>query len=173
MFNPSFARDALVSGEAEVADPDAHYAVETADGRRIPVATEVASVERALDNDMPAAEFKSIVGGLSQPTMFRRSVNRFEIAATADDRPQVNLFMSRAAFGDLDLEEFRRAIRTQIPDSGTVRIHATSAARCAFSFVAVISRSRGSAFIGWFAMTPLQSRRIQSPPERLRMSFFA
>jgi hypothetical protein len=36
----------------------------------------------------------------------------------------------------LDLEEFRRAIRTQIPDSGTVRIHATSAARCAFSFVA-------------------------------------
>ena len=68
--------------------------------------------------------------------MFRRTVNRFEIATTPDGRPQVNLFMSRAAFSDLDLEEFRHAIRTRIPDSGTVRIHATSAARCTFSFVA-------------------------------------
>ena len=42
VFNPSLARGALVSGEAEVADPDARYAVETADGRRIPVAIDVA-----------------------------------------------------------------------------------------------------------------------------------
>src|SRR5277367_1563597 len=173
VFNPSFAREALVSGEAEVADPGAHYAVETADGRRIPVATDVASEERALDNDMPAVEFKSIVGGLSQPTMFRRSMNRFEIATTPDGRPQVNLFMSRAAFSDLDLEEFRDAIRTQIFDSGTVRIHATSAARCNFSFVADDLAQTGSASIGWFATTPALSRRIQSSPRRLKTSFFA
>ncbi|MGH7925556.1 MAG: glycoside hydrolase family 38 C-terminal domain-containing protein [Candidatus Binatus sp.] len=136
VFNPSLARRALVRGDAEVADPDGRYAVETADGRRIAVALDVTRERRALDSDMPAAEFKSIVSGLSQPAVFGRTVNRFEIAATPDGRPQVNLFMSRAAFSHLDLEEFRRAIRTRIPDSGTVRIHATSAARCAVSFVA-------------------------------------
>jgi len=136
VFNPSLARGALVSGEAEVADPSARYAVETSNGRRLPVATDLARAERALDADMPAAEFKLIVGALSQPSVFGRTVNRFEIATAPDGRPQVNLFMSRAAFSDLDLEEFRQAIRTQIPDSGTVRIHATSAARCTVNFVA-------------------------------------
>jgi mannosylglycerate hydrolase len=174
VFNPSFARDALVSGEAEVADPDAYYAVETADGRRIPVATDVASAERALDNDMPAAEFKSIVGGLSQPTLFRRSVNRFEIATTPDGRPQVNLFMSRAAFSDLDLKEFQHAIRTRIPDSGTVRIHATSAARCAFSFVADDLAQSGFSFYrlvrdeaGTVAANPAPAESIENEFFRL------
>ncbi|HWJ41241.1 MAG TPA: glycoside hydrolase family 38 C-terminal domain-containing protein, partial [Candidatus Limnocylindrales bacterium] len=136
VFNPSFAHSALVSGEAEVADPDARYTVETSDGRRIPVALDVAREQRAIDSDMPAAEFKSIIGSLSQPSVFGRTVNRFEIAAAVDGRPQVNLFMSRAAFSDLDLEEFRHAIRTRIPDSGSMRIHATSAARCPINFVA-------------------------------------
>ena len=36
VFNPSFARVALVSGEAEVAGAGARYAVETSDGRRNP-----------------------------------------------------------------------------------------------------------------------------------------
>ncbi len=85
---------------------------------------------------MPAAEFKSIIGGLSQPSVFGRTVNRYEIATAPDGRPQVNLFMSRAAFSDLDLAEFQHAIRTRIPDSGSMRIHATSAARCTISFVA-------------------------------------
>src|SRR3984957_15917662 len=136
VFNPSLARGALVSGEAEIVDPDAGYAVETADGRRIPVVTDVARPERAIDSDMPAAEFKSIVGGLSQPSIFGRTVNRYEITTAPDGRPQGNLFVSRAAFSDLDLAEFQHAIRTRIPDSGSVRIHATSAARCIISFVA-------------------------------------
>jgi alpha-mannosidase len=136
VFNPSLARDALVSGDAEVADPHARYVVETADGRRIPAATDVARDQRAVDSDMPAAEFKSIIGGLSQPAVFGRTLNRFEIVTAPDGRPQVNLFMSRAAFSDLDLEGFRHAVRTGIPDSGMVRIHATSAPRCAVSFVA-------------------------------------
>ena len=136
VFNPSLARGALVSGEVEVADPDARYAVETADGRRIPVATDVARAGRAIDSDMPAAEFKSIVGGLSQPSIFGRTVNRYEITTGSDGRPQVNLSMSRAEFSDLDLAEFQHAIRNRIPDSGSILIHATSAARCTVSFVA-------------------------------------
>ena len=136
VFNPSFARNALVSGETEIADPRAHYVAETADGRRVPVALDAAREQRTLDSDMPAAEFKSIIGGLSEPSVFGRTVNRYEIATAPDGRPQVNLFMSRAAFSDLDLEEFQLAVRTRIPDSGTVRIHATSAARCSVSFVA-------------------------------------
>ncbi len=136
VFNPTFSQSALVTGETEVADPGVRYAVETSDGRRIPAEIDVARAERALDADMPAAEFKSIVGGLSQPSMFGRTVNRYEIVSTTDGRSQVNLFMSRAAFSDLDLDEFRHAIRTRIPDSGSVRIHAISAARCALSFVA-------------------------------------
>ncbi len=136
VFNPSLARGALVSGDAEVADPHARYAIETADGRRIPAATDIAREQRAVDSDMPSAEFKSIIGGLSQPSVFGRTLNRYEIVTAPDGRPQVNLLMSRAAFSDLDLEGFRHAIRTRIPDSGSVRIHATSAPRCAVSFVA-------------------------------------
>jgi 2-O-(6-phospho-alpha-D-mannosyl)-D-glycerate hydrolase len=136
IFNPSLARGALVTGETEVADAGARYAVETGDGRRIPVVVDNAREQRAIDSDMPAAEFKSIIGSLSQPSVFGRTVNRYEIATTSDGRPQVNLFMSRAAFSDLDLAEFQHAVRTRIPDSGSIRIHATSAARCALSFVA-------------------------------------
>ena len=92
VFNPSLARGGLVSGEVEVADPAAHYAVATADGRRVPATLDIARAVRALDSDMPAAEFKSIVGGLSQPAVFGRTVNRYEIATAQDGRPQVNLF---------------------------------------------------------------------------------
>jgi len=136
VFNPSFARVALVSGEAEVAGKGARYAVETSDGRRIPVALQDAREQRAIDSDMPAAEFKSIIGGLGQPAAFGRTLTGFEIATAPDGRPQVNLFTSRAAFSDLNLGEFQQAVRTRIPDSGMVRIHATSAPRCAVSFVA-------------------------------------
>jgi alpha-mannosidase len=136
VFNPSFARRALVSGEAEVAEPAAHWAAQDSGGRRFPVTLDVARAERAVDAEIPAAEFKSIVGGLSQPAIFGRTVNRYEIAKTSDGGAQVNLFMSRAAFSDLDLEGFRHAVRAEIPDSGSVRIHALNASRCKISFVA-------------------------------------
>ncbi len=162
VFNPSLARAALVSGEAEIVDPDARYAVETADGRRIPVATDVAHAERAIDSDIPAAEFKSIVGGLSQPSIFGRTVNRYEIATTPDGRPQVNLFMSRAAYSDLDLAEFQLAIRTRIPDLGSVRMHATSAARCTISFVADNLAQTGFSF---YRLVRDDSAAVQASPE--------
>ena len=136
VFNPSFSTRALMTGEVEVAEPGAHYAVQTSDGRHLPVAIEVAHAERAVDSEMPCAEFKSIVGGLSQPAIFGRTVNSYEIVNTRDAAPQVNLFMSRAAFSDLDLEGFRQAVRARIPDSGSVRIHALSAPRCFANFVA-------------------------------------
>jgi len=40
VFNPSFSTRALVSGEVELAEPGAHYAVQTSDGRHLPVAIE-------------------------------------------------------------------------------------------------------------------------------------
>jgi mannosylglycerate hydrolase len=136
VFNPSFARRALVSGEVEVAEPGARWAAQSSDDRRFPVTLDVAHAERAFDAEMPAAEFKSIVSGLSQPAIFGRTVNRYEIAKTAEGGAQVNLFMSRAAFSDVDLEEFRRAVRAEIPESGSIRIHAVNAPRCKVSFVA-------------------------------------
>jgi alpha-mannosidase len=136
VFNPSFSRSALVRGEIEVAEPTARYVVETANGARIAIALEASRGERLFDAEMSCAEFKSIVAGLSQPAVFGRTVNRYEISQCEDGRPQVNLFLSRAAFSDLDLEEFRDAIRHRIPDSGAVRIRATTARRCVMSFVA-------------------------------------
>ena len=47
VFNPSFARLALASGEIELADPAARYAIETPDGNRIPVAIDVVRKQRA------------------------------------------------------------------------------------------------------------------------------
>jgi len=136
VFNPSFSTRALVSGEVEVAEPDRCYAVETLDGRHLPVTIDVAHAERTVDSEMPCAEFKSIVGGLSQPAIFGRTVNGYEIVNSPDAGPQVNLFMSRAAFSDLDLEGFRQDIRAKIPESGSVRIHAISAPRCFVNFIA-------------------------------------
>ncbi|MGA9725678.1 MAG: glycoside hydrolase family 38 C-terminal domain-containing protein, partial [Candidatus Binatus sp.] len=162
VFNPSFARSALVSGEAEVDDPDARYAVETADGRHIAVAIDAGREQRALDSDMPAAEFKSIVGGLSQPAVYGRTVNRFEITAAPDGCRQVNLFVSRAAFSDLNLEEFKHAIRSQIPDSGTIRIHATRAARCTVNFVSDDLTQSGFSF---YRLIRDDSRAVPANPE--------
>jgi mannosylglycerate hydrolase len=162
IFNPSLARGALVTGETEVADAGARYAVETADGRRIPVVVDNAREQRAIDSDIPAAEFKSIIGSLSQPSVFGRTVNRYEIATTSDGRPQVNLFMSRAVFSDLDLAEFQHAIRTRIPDSGSIRIHATSAARCAISFVGDDLAQTGFSF---YRLVRDDSAAVSASPE--------
>jgi len=172
VFNPSLARGALVSGGAEVADRDARYAVETSEGRRIPIALDVARAGRAVDSDMPATEFKSIVGGLNQPAIFGRTVNRFEVATTADGRPQVNLFMSRAAFSDLNLGEFQHAIRTRIPDSGTVRIHAISAARCTVSFVADDLAQTGFSFYRLVRDDSAAVRATNEPLASIESEFF-
>ena len=65
VFNPSFSRRALVSGEAEVAEPGAGYAVQTSDGRRLPVTIDLARSQRArctisfVADDLTQAGFSS------------------------------------------------------------------------------------------------------------------
>ncbi|MGH7815551.1 MAG: glycoside hydrolase family 38 C-terminal domain-containing protein [Candidatus Binataceae bacterium] len=136
VFNPSFARRALVSGDAHLPDPDARYAAVAPDGRRFPIAAEVTRAGRSFDIELPAGEIKSMAGSLSQASMFGFTLDRYELDLPAGETPQVTLFISRAASSDLDLDELRHAIRTRLPDSGTVRIHAVDAARCRLSFVA-------------------------------------
>ncbi len=135
VFNPGFARSALVAGEIELADPSARYAVEGPSGR-VPAAIDVARRERTLETEVRAAELKPMVAALSHPSLMGRTVNRYELRQTADGRIVLELFMSRAPLSDLDLDEFRRRIRNEVPDDATVMVRATSAARASISFVA-------------------------------------
>jgi 2-O-(6-phospho-alpha-D-mannosyl)-D-glycerate hydrolase len=136
VFNPTFAARTVVSGEAELEDPGAPHALIAADGRRIPLAIDVARPERAFEVELAAPEFKAMVAGLSQPTVLGRTVNRYELRRTGEGAFELDLFLSRAAISDLDLDAFRRTIGAELPDRGKIRIRATNAARCAVAFVA-------------------------------------
>jgi len=136
VFNPSFARRALVTGELELSDPAANYVVRGPGGAPIPIAVEVVRAARAFEMELRAAEFKPMVAALVHPTLMGRTVNGYELRQVGAGRVELALTMSRAAISELDLEEFRHAIRTQIPDDATIRIRATNVARCAIAFVA-------------------------------------
>ncbi|HVA76479.1 MAG TPA: glycoside hydrolase family 38 C-terminal domain-containing protein [Candidatus Binataceae bacterium] len=136
VFNPTFTRQALVTGEIELPDPAANYVVRGADGAAIPIAAEVARAARAFEIELGAAEFKAMAAALSHPTLMGRTVNGYELKQTGADRVELALTMSRAATSELNLEEFRDVIRTRIPDHARVLIRATNVARCAISFVA-------------------------------------
>jgi alpha-mannosidase len=135
VFNPTFAGQAVATGAVELDDPSARWAAVDADGRRVPLAVDVARGERAFEVDLPAAQFKSIVAGLSTPQILGRTVNRYEIRQV-DGRVELNLSLSRAAISDVDLASFRDEIRNTVPESGTIRVRATNAARCGVSLVA-------------------------------------
>jgi len=135
VFNPTFARCAVVSGEVELADPGASYAVQTA-GCRIPAAVDGAGAERSTEFEMPASELKPLVAALSHPSLFGRTINRYELRCESERRARLDLHVSRAALGDLDLAEFRDRIRREIPDDAMVSIRATAAARATISFAA-------------------------------------
>ncbi|HUO03675.1 MAG TPA: glycoside hydrolase family 38 C-terminal domain-containing protein [Candidatus Binataceae bacterium] len=136
VFNPTFSRRTLVTGNAHLPDPEASYAAVAADGSRYPIVADIARAGRAFDIELPVSDIKSMIGGLSQASMFGFTLDRYEVTRPAEGPPQVTLYISRASTSDLDLDELRHAIRTQLPDSGTVRIHAVDAARCRLSFVA-------------------------------------
>lgn len=136
VFNPSFARRALVTGEFELPDPAASYLVRGPDGAAIPIAVEVTRAARAFEMELRASEFKPIVAALSHPTLMGRTVNGYELKQAGSGCVELALTMSRAATSELDLEEFRNAIRAQIPDDARILIRATNVARCAISFVA-------------------------------------
>ncbi len=136
VFNPTFSRFAMVSGQVELPDPSARYVVEARDGSRIPVAVDSVRDERAIDTTFPAAEFQATIAGLSQPSVLGRTVNRYEITPQPDGGPLLTLWLSRAAHSDIDLEQLRHAVRTQMPESGTVSVRAVNAASCRIEFVA-------------------------------------
>ncbi len=135
VFNPGFARRALVTGEIEIEDPAGTYAAMDSRGRRIPAAIEIARGGRSSDIEMPAADFKRVVAGLSSAELMGRFVNRFELRETDPQRLEIDLFMSRSALSDLDLAEFKRRIAA-VPDEAALRIHAVAPARANIGFVA-------------------------------------
>jgi 2-O-(6-phospho-alpha-D-mannosyl)-D-glycerate hydrolase len=134
VFNPTFARTALVTGETEVEDPDAHHVLVGSDGQRIPAAIDVAGRHRTFDIELKAPDFKAIAGGQSAEQTEGRSVHRFEVRRVDQDRFEVNLRLSRGA-SDVDIRELRCRIM-EIPDDASVHLRMTTAARARVAFVA-------------------------------------
>ena len=132
VFNPTFARRALVTGETELEDPHAGYVALDAHGRRIPVAIDVARLARPFEIELKGADFKGLITGAQ---VMGQYVNRFELERVADNRFDLRMFVSRSPAGDLDPQSFRRRI-LEVPDDAIVRIRATAAARAQITFVA-------------------------------------
>ena len=144
VFNPTFAREAVVRGEAEL-DAAAYSAVDSG-GNRIPLAIEHGVGERAFDVTFPAAEFKAMVAALSSPQVLGRTVNRYQIHRLDDGRVELELSLSRAAATDIDLARFRDDIRNGLPDGGAIRIRGTTMGRSHFTFVAKDLAQAGFSF---------------------------
>jgi 2-O-(6-phospho-alpha-D-mannosyl)-D-glycerate hydrolase len=136
VFNPTFARRVLVSGEVELPDPSARYVLEGPGAARAPVVTEPARAGRLFEVEMAAAEFKATVAGLSEPALMGRTVSRYELREPAAGRIEVDLLMTRSPAAPADLAEFKSAVANSIPDTGRILIRATEAARASVSFVA-------------------------------------
>jgi mannosylglycerate hydrolase len=132
VFNPTFARRALVVGEAEVEDPHAAYVAIDSSERHTPVAVDIARPARPFEIDLKAADFKGMVTGAQ---VMGQYVNRFELEASGDRRFDLRMFVSRSPSSDLDPNALRRRI-LEVPDDATFRIKATAAARAQISFVA-------------------------------------
>jgi mannosylglycerate hydrolase len=135
VFNPSFARRALVSGQSEIEDPSVAYSAVAADGRRFPIAVDVARPERPFEVTLPAAEFKGMVAGLAEPVLMGRTVNRYELTR-AEHGVELRLYMGKGTASGVDLADFRRRVGDEVPDAGAIRIVGINPARCTLSFVA-------------------------------------
>jgi 2-O-(6-phospho-alpha-D-mannosyl)-D-glycerate hydrolase len=135
VFNPSFARRSLVSGETELDEPAAAYSAVAADGRRFPVAVDLARPERPFDVSLPGAEFKGIVAGLGEPVVMGRTVHRYEMTHGAGG-VELRLYMGKGPASAVDLAEFRRRVTDEVPDTGAIHIVSINPARCTLSFVA-------------------------------------
>ena len=163
VFNPTFSRYALITGEVELADPGAGYFVEGRAGR-VPVAVDAPRWERTFELEVAAQDFKPMVAALSHPTLLGRTVNRYELRHADGGRIELDLLLSRAALSELDLEEFRQRIRDQVPDNAEIHIRATQVARTAVSFVANDLTQAGFSFFRSSATT----RRGLNQPGRSR-----
>ncbi len=131
VFNPTFARRALITGETNVEDPHACYLALDSDGRRIPVAIDVARLARPFEIELKAADLKGLITGAQVMDQY---VNRFELERVGDNRFDLRVFVSGSPAGDLDPDSFRRRI-LELPDEAILRIKATEAARAQITFV--------------------------------------
>ncbi len=135
VFNPTFARKALVTGEIDLEESGKHFVAIDAEGRRIRAAVEIARPGRNSDAEIPAADFKRMAAGLGSAEFMGRFINRFELRSAGANRFELDLFMSRTALSDLDLAEFKRQV-AQVPNEATLKIHATTPSRAQIGFVA-------------------------------------
>jgi alpha-mannosidase len=131
VFNPTFARRAVIAGETEVEDPHASYIAMDSGGRRIPVAIDVARPARPFEIELKGADFKGLISGAQ---VMGQYVNRFELERDGNNRFDLRMFVSRSPASDLDRNSFRRRI-LEVPDDAVIRIHATAAARAQIAFV--------------------------------------
>src|SRR5262249_18972591 len=120
IFNPSFSPRALVTGEGELPDASARYAVEWPSGP-VAVAVDAARAEGLLEVEMAAADLKPLVAALSHPSLLGRTINRYALHI-AGGVVELDLWLSRAALSELDLEEFRERIRNEVPEGGKILI---------------------------------------------------
>src|ERR1019366_2880227 len=121
VFNPTFARRALITGETNVEDSHACYVALDSDGRRIPVAIDVARLARPFEIELKAADLKGLITGAQVMDQY---VNRFDL----------RVFVSGSPVGDLDPDSFRRRI-LELADEAILRIQVTEAARAQITFV--------------------------------------
>jgi mannosylglycerate hydrolase len=131
VFNPTLARVALVTGEAEIADPDAHYVVVGSGDRRIAAAIAVSRRARPFDIELKAGDFRGLMTGTQ---VMGQHVNGFELRRVDPNRFELDLLMARSPSEDFDAPGFRREILA-VPDAAALKIHATSAARARVAFV--------------------------------------
>jgi alpha-mannosidase len=164
VFNPTFAREAAVTGEVEL--DEGAYSVIDSRGNRVPLAVERAAGERAFDVTLPSAEFKATIAALSSPQVLGRTVNRYRIHRAADDRVEVELSLTRAAATDIDLARFRDDIRNEVPDTGTIHIRGAMLGRSHVSFVAKDLAQAGFSF---YRLVKEDARATESVVERPRL----
>ncbi len=132
VFNPTFARRALITGETEFDDPHASYVALDSNGRRIPVAIDVARLARPFEIELKAADLKGLITGAQVMDQY---VNRFELERVGNNRFDLRVFVSSSPAGDLDTDSFRRRILA-LADDAILQIQATEAARAQITFVA-------------------------------------
>ena len=164
--------EAVVSGEVELDDPAARWVVVDSDGRRTPVAVDIARGERAFEVEIPSPEFKAIVASLSAPQVLGRTVNAYRIVKADAAAPEVELSLSRAAITDIDLARFRDDIRNALPDTGVVRIKGSNAPRCAISFMATGLQQAGFSFYRLAKDGESSTELIAAPADAIENEFY-
>jgi len=136
VFNPTFGRQAVVSGRVELDEPEACHAMVAADGRRIPVVIEAAHSENVFEAAMAATELKAMVTGLNTPSIMGQTVRNYALRKLGERSYQLDLFLSRTPTSPLEVERMRIELLSELPDSAQVHIRARSATRCTVSFLA-------------------------------------